>query len=141
MIDTDKLIVSIDFRDMKYLSNSIQTQQVVTDPEVIAGLKEHSIELDFSKLAASDASGQSRYINGGRVYFEANIFGYHTSSFTTKGFFDQQGYVEPMAKDSGVRWFLNNYATRSNLGLLGALAGLLLLLLFCCPSRSKLHAD
>lgn len=42
---------------MKYLSNAIQTQQVVTDPEVIAGLKENSIELDFSKLALSDASG------------------------------------------------------------------------------------
>ena len=33
---------------------------------------------------------------GGRAYFEANLFGYQTSSFTTKGFFDQLGYEEPM---------------------------------------------
>ena len=88
VLDTDKVIVSFDFRDMKYLSNVIKTQQVVTDPEVFTGLKENSIELDFSKLEQSDATGNSRFVNGGRVYFEANVFGYHTYSFTTKGFFD-----------------------------------------------------
>ncbi len=113
----------------------------MTDPEVIAGLKEHSIELDFSKLAASDATGESRFINGGRVYFEANIFGYHTSSFTTKGFFDQEGYVEPMVKDKGVRWFLNTYATNKNLSLLGAFAGICVLLRLCCKSEHKLHSE
>ena len=54
-MDTDKLIVSFDFRDMKYLSNAIKTQQIVTDPEVITGVKEQTIELDFSKLEQSDA--------------------------------------------------------------------------------------
>lgn len=81
----------------------------------MTGQKENSIELDFSKLEQSDATGTSKYINGGRVYFEANIFGYHTSSFTTRGFFDKLGFVEPMVKDSGVRWALNRYVTTENI--------------------------
>lgn len=113
----------------------------MTDPEVIAGLREHSLELDFSKLVASDATGESRFINGGRVYFEANIFGYHTSSFTTKGFFDQEGYVEPMVKDNGVRWFLNKFATNKNLSLLGAFAGICVLLRLYCRREHKLHVE
>jgi hypothetical protein len=72
------------------------TQIVISDPEVLVGLKSASIEVDFPGLVESDAAGHSRFINGGRVYFEANLFGYQTFSFTTKGFFDQLGYVEPM---------------------------------------------
>ena len=63
---------------------------------MLVGLKNASIEVDFPGLMESDAAGHSRFINGGRVYFEANLFGYQTFSFTTKGFFDQLGYVEPM---------------------------------------------
>jgi hypothetical protein len=66
----------------------MKTQTIISDPEVMVGLKEASIELDFSALMESDAAGSSRFVNGGRVYFEANVFGYQTSSFTTKGFFD-----------------------------------------------------
>jgi len=66
----------------------MKTQTIISDPEVMVGLKEASIELDFSALMESDAAGSSRFVNGGRAYFEANVFGYQTSSFTTKGFFD-----------------------------------------------------
>jgi hypothetical protein len=66
----------------------MKSQIVISDPEVMVGLKSASIELDFPALVESDAAGLSRFINGGRVYFEANVFGYQTSSFTTKGFFD-----------------------------------------------------
>jgi len=102
--------------------------------------------LDFSKLEQSDATGSSRYVNGGRVYFEANIFGYHTSSFTTKGFFDKLGYVEPMAKDSGVRWALNNYVTTQNTMVVGACACALVLVIALLSRQSdtekkKLHYD
>lgn len=69
---------------------------IISDPEVIVGLKDARIELELPALVESDLSGSSRFINGGRVYFEANVFGYQTSSFTTKGFFDQLGYEEPM---------------------------------------------
>jgi len=48
---------------------------VITDPEVMVGLKNASIELDFKSLVESDLSGSSRFVNGGRVYFEANVFG------------------------------------------------------------------
>jgi len=88
MMQSDHLIVQFDFRDFKYLSNVMKTQVVVDDPDVIVGLKEASIELDFAALLLSDEQGASRFVNGGRVYFEANVFGYQTSSFTTKGFFD-----------------------------------------------------
>jgi len=91
----DQLIVQFDFRDFKYLSNVMKTQVTITDPEVMVGVKNASIELDFKALVESDEEGLSRFVNGGRVYFEANVFGYQTSSFTTKGFFDQLGYVEP----------------------------------------------
>lgn len=96
VMGTDQYIVKFDFRDFKYLSNVMTTQIVISDPEVLVGLKSASIEVDFPGLVESDAAGHSRFINGGRVYFEANLFGYQTFSFTTKGFFDQLGYVEPM---------------------------------------------
>ncbi len=95
-MNSDQLIVRFDFRDFKYLSNIMKTQIIVDDPEVMVGLKDASIELDFAALLESDALGKSRFVNGGRVYFEANVFGYQTTSFTTKGFFDQLGYEEPM---------------------------------------------
>lgn len=68
----------------------------IDDPSVMVGLKEASIELDFAALLESDEKELTRFVNGGRVYFEANVFGYQTSSFTTKGFFDQEGYEEPV---------------------------------------------
>lgn len=74
----------------------MKTQVIIDDPLIMVGLKEASIELDFAALLQSDEQGSSRFINGGRVYFEANVFGYQTSSFTTKGFFDQLGYEEPL---------------------------------------------
>lgn len=43
-----------DFRDFKYLSNVMKTQIIIDDPEVMVGLKDASIELDFSALLASD---------------------------------------------------------------------------------------
>jgi hypothetical protein len=88
MMQSDHLIVQFEFRDFKFLSNVMKTQVIIDDPQVMVGLKEASIELDFNALLESDASGDSRFVNGGRVYFEANVFGYQTSSFTTKGFFD-----------------------------------------------------
>jgi len=41
----------------------------------MVGLKDASIELDFAALLESDSTGTSRFINGGRVYFEAFVFG------------------------------------------------------------------
>lgn len=77
------------------------------------------------------------------MYFEANVFGYHTYSFTTKGFFDKEGYVEPMLKHSGVRWFLNNWATPANLSLAALLitaVGIIAVVSMRKP-REKVHVD
>jgi phosphotransferase system glucose/maltose/N-acetylglucosamine-specific IIC component len=41
---------------------------------------------------------------GGRAYFEANVFGFHTQQFTTKGFFDKANYVEPEGKASSSKY-------------------------------------
>jgi hypothetical protein len=111
---------------------------------VLTGLKENSIELDFSKLEESDSKKASSYVNGGRVFFEANIFGYHTYSFTTKGFFDKEGYVEPMLKDSGIRWFLNNWIEIPPVRIAAAVASVCSLFAFCCSCSSrkpKLHIE
>ena len=54
----------------------------------MTGAKEQTIEIDFSSLATSDKEGGTNFIQGGRVYYEAFLFGYHINSFTSKGFFD-----------------------------------------------------
>lgn len=37
---------------------------------------------------------------GGRIYFELSLAGTTSSSYITKGFLDELGYVEPAAKSS-----------------------------------------
>lgn len=113
----------------------------------MAGLKEASIEIDFSALLESDDAGRSSFVNGGRVYFEANLFGFQTNSFTTKGFFDQLGYVEP------TKPFLSHStlsAWSDVLQWLGVIAAFLILrstFIVCCRRGAKaqtgvkLHKD
>ena len=89
---------------MKYLSNKKNFTQVidlnipeVDDPEDFVAKTDGSISLDFSDLEHSDATGDSRFVVGGRTYFEASVFGEggNVSSFTFRGFFDKEGYEEP----------------------------------------------
>ena len=44
----------------------------------------------------SDKETDSKFIAGGRLYFEADVFGYRISSIFTKGFLDQENYHEPV---------------------------------------------
>ena len=62
-----------DFRDMKYLS---QKQTFISDPidANVVGTSKGSVKIDFNKLSELDATGNSRYIVGGRTYFEASVF-------------------------------------------------------------------
>lgn len=76
LVEEEDYPVQFEFRDFRYLSKSRKFKTTVRDPLVMVGLKNASIEIDFSAMLASDATGQSRYINGGRIYFEANLFGY-----------------------------------------------------------------
>ena len=91
--DTIEVVVSFDFRDMKYLSNKhpFNTTMTIQKADITAG----KVAIDFSKLQSSDASGQSRFIVGGRTFFEASVFAPSVSSFTFRGFFDEKDYEEP----------------------------------------------
>ena len=55
-------MVAFDIRDWKYLSNYKRFQQKVLDPDVLAGIKESTIEIDFSALQRSDNFEGSRFI-------------------------------------------------------------------------------
>ena len=46
----EKITVTVDFRDWKYLSDLIRFQTTVEDSDVLAGLKEGSIEVDFNNM-------------------------------------------------------------------------------------------
>ena len=48
--------------------------------------------MNFSKLEASDSTGNSSYVVGGRAYFEAYAIGSGLSTYVSKGFFDKADY-------------------------------------------------
>ena len=91
--------VSFDFRDFKYLTNIEKFQTVISDPAVIGGEKDASINIDLSKMTSSDKKHGSRFQNGGRMYFEASVFSDSFISFSTNAFIDQEGYSEPVRED------------------------------------------
>ena len=73
---------------MLWLSQFQTFTSEIDDPLILSGDKEGQVNIDFSKLTESDALGESQYIVGGRLYYEADVIGYRISSFTGKGFFD-----------------------------------------------------
>ncbi len=96
--------------------------------------------IDFASLELSDSKGDSLYVAGGRVYFEADIFGLGYTSFTMKGFFDKLGYVEPPFEDNStlrlVLWIVLPIVI---VGLIGAIVG------YCLWKRKQnkktMHVD
>ena len=46
-------------------------------------------------MTMSDTNQKTRYVVGGRLFFEAHVFGNGYTSFTTNAFLDKEGYVEP----------------------------------------------
>lgn len=46
-------------------------------------------------MVRKDENMNSKYVVGGRMFFEASISGDSYMSFVTNGFLDQEGYVEP----------------------------------------------
>lgn len=92
-VESSPVNVYFDFRDMKYLSVKKRFQVAMEiDP---IGTTEGAVTVDFSELQNEDATGNSRYIVGGRTFFEASVQGDGVTSFTFRGFFDEEGYVEP----------------------------------------------
>jgi hypothetical protein len=93
------------------------------------------VPIDFSVLQESDSRGESRYIVGGRTYFEASVFQDDdlVNSFTFRGFFDEEGYEEPKStlnklKSSGWLWVI--------IGSCIALV-ILAIVLFCYCKKKK----
>lgn len=82
---------------MKYLSQSTQFSGwvVIDDTTPATTPPTGKATIEFPKLQASDSTGSSRYIVGGRTYFEAWASAPDVASFTFKGFFDEAGYEEP----------------------------------------------
>lgn len=95
LLNPTKFKVVFQFYDMKWLSNVINFSMEIEDPDVLAGLKEGNITIDFSRLEKSDRESDSKFITGGRAYYEAEVLGYKISSFTQRGFFDKLNYREP----------------------------------------------
>ncbi len=85
---------------MKWITNQMQFSTEIDDPLVLAGLKEGNITVDLSKLELSDRNNDTRYVNGGRAYFEAEVLGFKISSFSARGFFDKLNYEEPLRDPS-----------------------------------------
>ena len=99
---------------------------------MLNGEETAEIPVDFTILTELDDSGVSRYVVGGRVYFEGSVFGNGVNSFTYKGFFDDANYEEPSStlkkiKSSGLVWIISG-------GVVVLL--LLVLVIYCCCKKS-----
>jgi hypothetical protein len=90
-----KVKVQFSLFDWKWLSEQALFSDESSDPLVMAGLEEGVVRIEFKRLVESDKAKESKYVAGGRAYFEADVIGSRTLSFTTKGFFDQLNYQEP----------------------------------------------
>ena len=91
------MIVQINLRDFKFLTNTYTKNYTVNDPDVLYGNSRGFWNIDFSEMEASDAAGLTKFVVGGRIYFEAKVYANGTDSFVTQGFFDKEGYVEPVS--------------------------------------------
>ena len=124
--------MSFQLRDMKYLSKHIDANATFTDTILSDPTEVGTVEIDFTKATESDARGESKYVVGGRVYFEAFVGGKEISSFTYKGFFDELGYEEPPStlkkiKSSGIVWIV--------LGSLAAVVAIVLVYMCYCKKE------
>lgn len=67
--------LQFEFFDMKYLSQTKIFNTTVMDPAVFANNTEGTLDVDFNELTTSDAINGSKYVVGGRTYFEATVYG------------------------------------------------------------------
>jgi hypothetical protein len=116
-----ELTVVVEVRDMKYLSHSNRTEWTTTDPDVMNGLKPMQMTLNFADLMATDQAGETKFVNGGRAFYEITIAGENTLSFMTRGFFDQEGYQQPAKTTDSKKIMIAVFATLGALLLVGGL--------------------
>lgn len=74
MAETE-LTLKFEFFDMKYLSNTIEFESKIKAADILTGTNPGNIDIYFKQLEDSDAANGSKYVVGGRTYFEASVFG------------------------------------------------------------------
>lgn len=113
--------------------------QEVNDPKLLTGQTEGSITVNFKALEDSDKTGDSFFVVGGRAYFEADVLGLQVTSFTSKGFFDKLGYVEPAPSDKqSLKVIL---AIAIPVGVVAVAAIILIYFCYCKNKRKSIHTD
>jgi len=95
LLGDETINMFLDFRDWKHMSKLHRFNKRISDSDIILGLKEGNITIDFKEMVDQDATGNYSYEIGGRMFFEASVYGLTFTSFTTSGFFDRLGYEEP----------------------------------------------
>ena len=69
------------------MSQSYRIKQNITDPLVIGGEIESSVEVNLPELVS-----QGNYEVAGRIFFEATLNGNFTTSYLANGFIDRMDY-------------------------------------------------
>ena len=87
-----QLSVQFAVRDFRYLSNANITTINITDPDQMNGITPVTFEINFNDLLEQDSSGVTKFVVGGRAYFECLVYGANTVTFPFRGFFDELGY-------------------------------------------------
>ena len=72
IVDGQSIRFSIDFRNWKYMSQFKRFEHSTNDALIIVGKKEGSQIVDFGSIPKDE---DSRYEVGGRMFFEAAVFG------------------------------------------------------------------
>ena len=116
MTEGTELQLAMDFRDFKYMSNLIGFRTKVSDPGILSGSKEGTIDIDFSKMTNSDKKHKTKFEVGGRMYWETYIASGGYQSFVTNGFFDKEDYEEPQI-NTVVDSFMNRVLPFSIVGI------------------------
>ena len=116
-----ELTVVVEVRDMKYLSHANRSEWTTTDADVMNGLKPMSMTLNFADIMATDQAGETKFVNGGRAFYEITVLGENTLSFMTRGFFDQAGYVQPAKQADSKKIVIAVFSTLGGLLLVGGL--------------------
>ena len=113
-----------------------QFSVTIKNASLIAGNTPGNLTVDFNKMTLRDLNNGTRFEVAGRMYFESHAFGNGYNSFTTNGFFDKEGYVEPQMSPSAIAM-----AEYYWVWIAVALPLVLLLTCYCCfcrtPSKPK----
>lgn len=139
ILNPEKMKVRFAIQDWKWLSQQMTFDQEVNDPQLLTGQTEGSITIDFKSLEDSDKLGDSFYVVGGRAYFEADVLGLQVTSFTSKGFFDKLGYVEPAPIDQRSLKLILGITIPVVVLLIGG--AIMVYFCYCKGKRKSIHTD